>query len=478
MAQAATPYLARAARQPVSWQPWSRDAFALAARLDRPVLLYVGADDCRWCTVMDREVYTDPALGALIDSLFVPIRVDRDERPDIAQRYQAAVLSLAGLKGYPLTVFLTPDGAAFFGGTYFPADDPVTGRGLKQLLPDIAKGFREQREALIRHGAVVRQLALNKSLGGHGVLQPASLAFEVGNVRAGLEVALEAGRPLGGFASTQGAVLLLQEYAQHRDTLALGVARRVLDALVDSGAAAPATLDEPAENLQAALTRGLALAWVFTLEPRYREAGRTLLTNLTRTLERSADRAVFADREGYAIAAAIESANDLRDSMALQRAVTALDALLRRVYARGHGVRHAPSGSLTDLLQDQVQVAGACLAAYTATGRDRYLAIGRDLAAIMERDFADPEGGYFDLAVRDASDPPADRTKPVFDDLLPGANAWAARLLLQLAAATGDASYRRRADATLEAFAGAIQGEGPRSASFLLVARAALATTH
>src|SRR5262245_66560789 len=77
MAHTATPYLARAARQPVSWQPWGRDVFALAARLDRPVLLYVGAEDCRRCSVMDREVYSDPGLGALIGSLFVPVRVDQ-----------------------------------------------------------------------------------------------------------------------------------------------------------------------------------------------------------------------------------------------------------------------------------------------------------------------------------------------------------------------------------------------------------------
>src|SRR2546425_2405847 len=96
MAQSGTRYLTRAARQPVSWQPWGREAFALAARLDRPVLLYVGADDCRWCAVMDREAYGDPVLGAMIDSMFVPVRVDRDERPDIAPRYQAARHSPSG----------------------------------------------------------------------------------------------------------------------------------------------------------------------------------------------------------------------------------------------------------------------------------------------------------------------------------------------------------------------------------------------
>src|SRR2546422_2593747 len=150
MAQSTTHYLTRAARQPVSWQPWGREAFALAARLDRPILLYVGAEECRWCAVMDREVYGDLALGAMIDSLFVPVRVDRDERPDVAQRYEAAVQWLAGLRGYPVTVFLTPDGSAFFGGTYFPADDPVTGRGLKQLLPEVAKSYREQRGVIVQ----------------------------------------------------------------------------------------------------------------------------------------------------------------------------------------------------------------------------------------------------------------------------------------------------------------------------------------
>src|SRR5512142_2395435 len=311
MAQTATPYLARAARQPVSWQPWSRDVFALAARLDRPVLLYVGAEDCRWCTVMDREVYSDPDLGAMIDSLFVPVRVDRDERPDVAQRYQGAVLSIAGLRGYPLTVFLTPDGSPFFGGTYFPGDDPVTGRGLKQLLPDVARDFRERREELVRHAAVVRQLTLSRALGAHGVLRPAALAAEVAAVRGSLASAVVSGQALTGVASTQSVALLVTEYIRSGDTTALAVARTALDAMLDTEVVAAATGEEPREIVRASLARALSLAWVATAEPRYYTAGREHLAALLRGLTFGDGRPVFADRDGYAIGSAITTADAL-----------------------------------------------------------------------------------------------------------------------------------------------------------------------
>jgi len=480
MAQSTTRYLSRAARQPVSWQPWGREAFALASRLDRPVLLYVGSEECRWCTEMDREVYTDPALGALIDSFFVPVRVDRDERPDVAQRYQGAVQALAGLHGYPLTVFLTPDGAAFFGGTYFPADDPVTGRGLKQILPQIAHSYRDQRAFIVQHAALVRQLALGKTggSGAHGVLHPQTLYNEIGNVRAGLEVLLEAKQPLGAVTHTQAVSLLLGEFARVGDSSSLRVARAALDAMLDSGAvAAAAALEDPPALVRAGLARALGVAWVLTAEPRYRDAAGVELRALARGLGASEERPLFADREAYVVASMLEASGAIGDTLGGRRALAALDSLLRHVYAKGLGVRHAAVGGneVHGLLQDQVQVEAACLAAYAATGRARYLDVAENIAAVLDRDFADPEGGYFDAAAPDPSAPAlADRTKPVFDDLLPGANPWAARALLQLAALTGDERYRRRAEATLEAFAGAVSGEGLRASSYLAVARDAL----
>ncbi len=474
MAQSATPYLSRAARQPVSWQPWGRDAFALAARLDRPILLYVGADDCRWCGVMDREVYGDASLGAMIDSLFVPVRVDRDERPDVAQRYATAVQLLAGLRGYPITVFLTPDGLAFFGGTYFPLDDPVTGRGLKQLLPDVAKGYREQRAAIVRRADRI----LHRSVGRpRGAAKPAGLQRETEAVRGAVEAAARAHAGRASFPYTQAAELLVAAWVRTGDSAYLAPARGLLDYMVDSGDAALAASarDDPPELVRAGRLRALAAAWQATGEPRYREATRDIARRLAGDVARTADRPVFADREAYVIGSVLDGAGAVRDSSTVARARAALDTLLRRVYARGRAVRHAVGARspVRGLLEDQVQVAWACLAARDATGDSRYLAITVDLVRVMERDFADSSSaGYFDAATTDPAAPAlAERAKPVLDDLLPSANGSAARVLLRLARTTGDVAYRRRAEATLEAVAAATTGEGLRAAGYLAAAQ-------
>jgi uncharacterized protein YyaL (SSP411 family) len=155
------------------------------------------------------------------------------------------------------------------------------------------------------------------------------------------------------------------------------------------------------------------------------------------------------------------------------------------MYARGSGVRHAVAGGAgagtaapQGLLQDQVQVALACLAAHERSNAPRYLDVALDLAAIIERSYADPFGGYYDV---EAADPlPAsqaamgDRTKHVLDDMLPSSNAATALLLAQLARVTGDQSYRRRAQATLEAFAGSAESSGLRAVTFLTAARETL----
>ncbi len=120
LVHASSAYLRSAMDQPTQWQQWGPEAFARAKAEDKPILLDIGAVWCHWCHVMDRESYESAEIAAILNAHFIPVKVDRDERPDVDARYQAAVAAISGQGGWPLTVFLTPEGKPFFGGTYFP----------------------------------------------------------------------------------------------------------------------------------------------------------------------------------------------------------------------------------------------------------------------------------------------------------------------------------------------------------------------
>ena len=145
LARAKSAYLRTAAHQPVRWLEWGDEAFARAQREDKPILLDIGAVWCHWCHVMDRESYENSAVAEVINQHYVPVKVDRDERPDIDARYQMAVSALTGQGGWPLTTFLTPDGKPFFGGTYFPPDDAMGRPGFKRVLQSIAHNYQTHR---------------------------------------------------------------------------------------------------------------------------------------------------------------------------------------------------------------------------------------------------------------------------------------------------------------------------------------------
>jgi hypothetical protein len=145
LARAGSPYLRSAVHQQVDWYEWGEEAFARARAEDKPILLDIGAVWCHWCHVIDRESYENPQLAAIINQLFIPVKVDRDERPDVDARYQAAISTLSGQGGWPLTGFLLPDGRPFFGGTYFPPEDAMGRPGFRRILEAVAAGFRERR---------------------------------------------------------------------------------------------------------------------------------------------------------------------------------------------------------------------------------------------------------------------------------------------------------------------------------------------
>ncbi len=166
---AASSYLRSARHQPVRWHPWNDAAFARAQAEDKPILLDIGAVWCHWCHVMDRESYENPEIAAIINEHYVAVKVDRDERPDVDARYQAAVAAISGQGGWPLTAFLTPDGRPYFGGSYFPPDDRYGRPGFGRVLTTMAQVWRERRdEALESAASVMAAIEHNESFSGRG----------------------------------------------------------------------------------------------------------------------------------------------------------------------------------------------------------------------------------------------------------------------------------------------------------------------
>ena len=155
--------------QPVDWREWDESAFRKAREEDKPILLDIGAVWCHWCHVMDRESYEDASTAALINEHFIPVKVDRDERPDVDTRYQAAVSAISGQGGWPLTAFLTPDGRPFFGGTYFPPDDRHGRPSFQRVLLTMAEAFEKRRSEVDESaGSIMAAIEHNEAFSGRG----------------------------------------------------------------------------------------------------------------------------------------------------------------------------------------------------------------------------------------------------------------------------------------------------------------------
>src|SRR5687767_1781774 len=156
LASETSPYLLQHKDNPVDWYPWGEEALQRAREEDRPILLSVGYSACHWCHVMERESFENDETARMMNEHFVNIKVDREERPDIDSIYMSAVQALTRHGGWPMTVFLTPDGAPFYGGTYFP---PVPSRGMpsfQQLLLSVADAYDNRREEVLGSAESVR----------------------------------------------------------------------------------------------------------------------------------------------------------------------------------------------------------------------------------------------------------------------------------------------------------------------------------
>src|SRR2546425_6789383 len=165
LARETSPYLLQHAHNPVDWYPWGEEAFTRAKTEDKPVLLSVGYSACHWCHVMEHESFESKEIAEVMNRHFVSIKVDREERPDVDQIYMQAVQSMTGHGGWPMTVFLTPEGVPFYGGTYFPPVDRHGLPGFPRLLAAIADAWTTRRgEVLESSQKIAASLAQTERL--------------------------------------------------------------------------------------------------------------------------------------------------------------------------------------------------------------------------------------------------------------------------------------------------------------------------
>jgi uncharacterized protein YyaL (SSP411 family) len=225
-------YLRSAGSSPVAWQPWGAPAFRLARELDRPILLSIGADWCHWCHVMDRDTYADASIAAFINAHFVPIKVDRDDRPDVDARYQESARHALDTAGWPLTLFLTPDGELVSGGATFFPDERDGVPGLRALMPRVVALLRERPDEARAAAVTARRLAQAPAQAVRAAPIAPKLAAEVVTTALGEFDVIHAGFGHQG-KQVPGAILTLfaRRLAETGDPRLRDVLTRTLDAM-------------------------------------------------------------------------------------------------------------------------------------------------------------------------------------------------------------------------------------------------------
>jgi uncharacterized protein YyaL (SSP411 family) len=189
LANETSPYLLQHAHNPVDWYPWGDEAFEKARAEDKPLFLSIGYSACHWCHVMERESFENEELAALLNDKFVSIKVDREERPDVDSIYMEAVQMMTGHGGWPMSMFLTPAGAPFYAGTYFPPDDRHGMPGFRRVLEHVSEAYRSRREDVEAASAeVVRSLSTVKFQGG-GALEHEALDRAAARIAQGYDPA-------------------------------------------------------------------------------------------------------------------------------------------------------------------------------------------------------------------------------------------------------------------------------------------------
>ena len=335
LATETSPYLLQHANNPVDWSPWGPDALARARLLDRPIFLSIGYAACHWCHVMERESFEDEPTARYLNDHFISIKVDREERPDLDQVYMAAVQAMTGGGGWPMSVFLTPDGRPFYGGTYYP-DEPRHGMpSFRQVLEGVERAWREQRaEVEAAGGRIVQGLVAQARVdAGDDDPTPNLLDAATAAIEASFDPANGGWGRAPKFPQPMTIEFLLRRHLAGGDGRPLAIARRSLDAMADGGIhdqlgggfhrystdarwLVPHFEQMLYDNAQ--LARVYLHAWLVTEDERYREVATGTLDYLIREL--TTDDGAFAasqdaDTDGEEGATFVWSAAEIREAL-------------------------------------------------------------------------------------------------------------------------------------------------------------------
>ena len=563
LSQETSPYLLLHKDNPVHWRPWGPDALAEAEAQNKPILLSVGYTACHWCHVMNHESFADPETAAVLNELFIPIKVDREERPDIDQFYQTAANNMGSTGGWPLTMFLTPKAEPYFAGTYFPKEERFGQAPFKKVLEDVARVYKEQpdpvavttsrvAEALITlwgrdtrgslDGAVFDNCAIHIGqrfdifFGGlSGSMKfPASPLIELlwrAYLRSGAfqfqqltQTTLD-GLSRGGIYDHIGGgwaryavderwnvphfEKMLYDNAQIIDVLTLvwqstrvptyrerieeTISWLLREMKVEDAFASSLDADSEGEEgryytwTESEIDASLMGTFVQRFKDVYnvtREGnfmGRNVLHRLgavphplpdadeallkkQRELLLSArqnrvppmrDDKILADWNGMTIAALANAGAVFRKAEWTQAAAAAFDFVVK---ALGEGDRlyhswRAGKRGQPGFVDDYAQMARAALMLWETTTDRKYIEYAQTWARILNDHFWDMgNGGYF--YTPDDGEPLLVRSRVVLDQAVPSGNATMIHVLSRLHFATMDASYRDRANALTQAFAG------------------------
>src|ERR687892_445006 len=515
LATETSPYLRQHADNPVDWYPWADGAFAAPRRDDKPILLSVGYSACHWCHVMAHESFEDPEIAALMNGLFVNVKVDREERPDVDEIYMEAVQALTGQGGWPMTVFLTPDGRPFFGGTYFPK----TRRGGMVAFPELCRRIDELwrtrrddidtqagqltaalgRSALVSPGdglpgadALWLVPHFEKMLYDQALLTRAYLhAWQVtghDRYRQVLDetvgyVLRDLRHPEGGFFSAEDADSEGEEgrfYVWTPDEIvaALEGDRDLADEVMAFYGVRPGGNFEGRtilNRIHGRSDRGRGSGGHVNLArpARIEDARGRLFAAREHRVRPGLDDKVLTEWNGLMLAALAEAAAASGRQDWLDAAVANGEFLLRslrrddgrwlRSWQAGHASRsHGRSGRGARHLAyaaDHAALVDAFVRLAEATGRARWIEAARATAdALLDLFWDDERGGLFTTG-SDAERLVA-RNKDLMDNATPSANSVAAVGLLRLGALTGEERYRERAEAILR-LTGALATERP-----------------